>query len=173
MWQIMVFFLGALAIAALSFRHFSRPESEGFLRTLAILALWASLVISLPWWSRDVLSIRQIISWIALAAGLILAISALSLLLTARSHGGKTPGPRLVTSGPYRYIRHPLYASMILIAWGLALKSGSWLAALSSLAATGFLYLTARREEDTNFDRFGEEYERYLAATRMFVPGLF
>lgn len=180
MWQIFVFFLGALAIAASSFRHFSNPESYGFFRTLALLALWAVLTISLPWWFRNALSARQIVSWVVLTAGLILGISSFLRLLAARNHGTVTSraGPsgqpsQLVTSGPYRFIRHPLYASMILVAWGLVLKSGSWLAAFSALLVTGLLYLTARTEEDANLDRFGMEYEKYLASTSMFVPGIF
>ncbi len=180
MWQILVFFLGTLAIAASSFRHFSSPESYGFFRTLALLALWAVFVISLPWWFRNMLSARQVVSWILLATGLIIGISSLFLLLAARSHDTVTSGAgpssrpsHLVTSGPYRYVRHPFYASMILVAWGLVVQSGSWLAALSALLATGLLYLSARAEEDANLDRFGMEYEKYMAATRMFVPGLF
>ncbi len=179
MWQILVFFLGALAIAASSFRHFANPESHEFFRTLALLALWAVFVISLPWWSRDVPTARQAASWLILAAGLILGASALFFLHAKRNHGtvisGSVPPGQphhLVTGGPYRYIRHPIYGSMILLAWGLVLKSGSWIAVFSALLATGLLYLTARTEEDANLDRFGMEYEKYMAATRMFVPGL-
>lgn len=179
MWLILVFFLGALAIAASTYRHFSNPESYGFFRALALLALWAVFVISLPWWFRDMLSARQVASWIVMATGFILGISALFLLLAARSHDTATSrtGPssqpsHLVTSGPYRYVRHPFYASLILVAWGMVIKSGSWLAAFSALLATGLLYLSARAEEDANIDRFGMEYEKYMAATRMFVPGL-
>src|SRR5512143_51415 len=93
MWQIMVFFLGAIVIAGSSMRYFSNPRSYGFFRFLASLALWAVFVISLPWWARDVISPRQIISWILLAASVALAISTLSLLFAAKFRGAQTGPP--------------------------------------------------------------------------------
>jgi protein-S-isoprenylcysteine O-methyltransferase Ste14 len=181
MWQIMVFFLGTLVIAGFSWRVFSNPRSHGFFRFLAFVAMWAVLIPNVPWWFREAFSARQIVSWTLLLGSLGLAISGFSMLLTAGRPSGKGSSrgvafeqtSRLVTNGPYRYIRHPLYASLILLVWGMAMKSGSFASIFLSLLATGLLYLTALTEEGENLDRFGEAYETYMTSTRMFVPGVF
>jgi protein-S-isoprenylcysteine O-methyltransferase Ste14 len=180
-WQIMLFLLGALIIAGISWRVFSNLRSHGFFRFLAFEAMWAVIVINVPWWFHDFLSLRQIVSWILLLGSLGVAISGFLLLLSAGRSTEKKPSTnfafeqtsRLVTTGPYRYIRHPLYASLILLVWGSALKTGSFASIFFSLLATGFLYLTALLEEEENLDRFGEAYVEYMAHTRMFVPGVF
>ncbi len=181
MWQIMVFFLGAIVIAGFSWRFFSAVRSYGFFRFLAFESLWAVMAINLPWWFLNVLSARQIVSWTLLLGSLCLAISGFYLLLTA-GRPSKKGSPtqfafehtsRLVTAGPYRYIRHPLYTSLILLVWGITLKGGSFFSIFFSLLATGFLYLTALAEEQENLDRFGKAYADYMTGTRMFVPGVF
>jgi protein-S-isoprenylcysteine O-methyltransferase Ste14 len=181
MWQIMVFFLGSLVIVGFSRRVFEDLRSHGFFRFLAFEAVWAIVTINATWWFQDVFSVRQIVSWLLLFGSLGLAISGFTLLRTAGKAASRRPSTnfafeqtaRLVTTGPYRYIRHPLYTSLILLAWGAALKSGSLVSIFFSLLATGFLYYTALMEEDENLERFGESYAEYMTSTRMFVPGVF
>jgi protein-S-isoprenylcysteine O-methyltransferase Ste14 len=181
MGQIMVFFLGSLAIAGFSWRVFSNFRSAGFFRFLTIEALWALMIINAPWWFQDTFSVRHILSWLMLLGFLALTTSALYLLWAARRPSLKGPSKqaasdqslRLVTTGPYRYVRHPLYTALMLLAWGTALQSGSWGSIFFSLLATGCLYYTSLLEEDENLERFGEDYAEYMTNTRMFVPGVF
>jgi Phospholipid methyltransferase len=56
----------------------------------------------------------------------------------------------LVRSGAYRIIRHPLYASLLALAWGAFLKAPSWLGLVLAAVATGAIYLAARAEEQEN-----------------------
>jgi protein-S-isoprenylcysteine O-methyltransferase Ste14 len=181
MWQIMAFFLGALGLAVISRRVFADPRSHGFFRFLAFLAIWAIIVINAPRWFSNVLSPAQIVSWILLLGSLGLAASG---FIALHKHGKPRPAisstdfafeqtTHLVMTGPYRFIRHPLYASLILLAWGSALKYGTAPVLLFGLLATALLYLTARAEEYENLERFGSSYEEYISRTRMFVPGLF
>ena len=85
----------------------------------------------------------------------------------------------LAARGAYRFIRHPMYASLLLLAWGICFKAGAQHAAplLTNLALAGFaslcLYLTARVEERENLRRFGEEYRAYMRETKRFIPFLF
>ena len=79
----------------------------------------------------------------------------------------------LITSGAYRYIRHPLYSSLLFLAWGIYFKDPSGLGGLLALAATLFLVATARVEEAENLAFFGEQYREYMGRTKMFVPFLF
>jgi len=79
----------------------------------------------------------------------------------------------LVTTGIYHYIRHPLYSSLLILAWGVFFKDPSWLAALLVLAATAALIATAMAEEAECARFFGPAYRDYMKQTRMFVPFLF
>jgi protein-S-isoprenylcysteine O-methyltransferase Ste14 len=79
----------------------------------------------------------------------------------------------LVTTGAYSYIRHPLYSSLLFLAWGIFFKDPSWLGGLLALGATLFLVATARVEEAENLRFFGEAYREYMKQTGMFVPFLF
>ena len=79
----------------------------------------------------------------------------------------------LVTVGIYRYIRHPLYSSLLFLAWGIFFKDPSWPGGLLAVVATLFLVATARVEEAENVRFFGEEYKEYMKQTKMFIPFLF
>jgi protein-S-isoprenylcysteine O-methyltransferase Ste14 len=76
----------------------------------------------------------------------------------------------LVTEGVYRYIRHPLYSSLLFLGWGIFFKRPSCLVGLFALVASAFLVLTARVEEGENIRYFGEVYQEYMKHTKMFVP---
>ena len=78
----------------------------------------------------------------------------------------------LVKRGAYRYIRHPLYASLLWFAWGVFFKSPSLVGGALALVATGSLMATARVEEGENLRKFGAEYAAYMKETKLFVPFL-
>jgi protein-S-isoprenylcysteine O-methyltransferase Ste14 len=80
---------------------------------------------------------------------------------------------RLVKSGAYAYIRHPLYSSLLLFGIGAILKRLSLLSGFLLLMLSGAIYMTARVEERSNFDRFGEDYVEYMQHSKMFIPFLF
>jgi len=79
-------------------------------------------------------------------------------------------GHRLVTSGPYARIRHPLYAAMFAWAFALALLTANWIfVALAVLTIAG----TAARlpkEERMMIEAFGDEYRAYMKRTGRFFP---
>jgi hypothetical protein len=70
----------------------------------------------------------------------------------------------------YHYIRHPLYASLLYLAWGIFFKSPSLLDGCIAAVATAFLYATARADENECLVKFGGEYAEYMKATKMFIP---
>ena len=80
---------------------------------------------------------------------------------------------RLVTTGAFKYIRHPLYSSLVLLAWGVFFKHPSWLAGGVVLGATAFLVATAKAEEVENGRYFGTAYQAYMQRTKMFIPFIF
>lgn len=79
----------------------------------------------------------------------------------------------LVEVGAYKYIRHPLYASLMLLGWGAFLKDPSLLAGALTISATVFLVATAKVEERLNLEKFGNDYADYMIRTKMFIPFLF
>jgi protein-S-isoprenylcysteine O-methyltransferase Ste14 len=76
----------------------------------------------------------------------------------------------LVTSGIFRYIRHPMYSSLLLLAWGVFFKAPSWPGVVLTAAATGCLVVTAKVEERENVRYFGLSYASYMRKTKMFIP---
>ena len=78
----------------------------------------------------------------------------------------------LVTTGIYKYIRHPLYSSLLLLAWGIFFKLPSWIGILLAAAASFFLLFTARADEEECKQYFGTEYESYMQHTTRFIPFL-
>jgi protein-S-isoprenylcysteine O-methyltransferase Ste14 len=89
--------------------------------------------------------------------------------LASRTAAARTPRARgfekithLVRSGAYRFIRHPLYASLLALAWGVFLKAPSWLGLLLMTLATWAPCLTAHVEKRENLRNFGTEYSEYV-----------
>ena len=77
----------------------------------------------------------------------------------------------LVTSGPYRYVRHPLYASALLFLLALSLVFRDWIILGYSLAGIlAFRLLVIPAEEKQLLESFGEEYECYQSRTGALLP---
>ena len=75
----------------------------------------------------------------------------------------------LVMRGPYRFIRHPMYTSVILLGIGMTIRSGSWIVAVAFVALVALFAVKSRWEELHLADTF-PGYERYMASTGRFVP---
>lgn len=116
--------------------------------------------------------------WLA-ALGLVLFAAGLGLAVWARLHIGRNWGmpmterdqPELVTSGPYRLVRHPIYTGLLLGLVGTAVAlDWTWLIA-AALAGSYFVY-AAITEERYLVRVFPESYPRYKSTTRMLIPFL-
>ena len=152
---------------------------HGFYRFFAWESILVLFVANVEFWFRDPLSLPQLASWILLIASAYLVVAGVVLL---RRHGspdnrrqdvtlvGFEKTTRLVEQGVYRYIRHPLYSSLLLLAWGIFLKHPAWLSACLVVVATAFLVATARADEAESRRFFGPAYETYKKRTKMFIP---
>ena len=174
MAQVLEFVVLSLLVLPLSLESLKKPRSHGFTRFFAFESLLLLLVLNLPRWFDEPLSLLQVISWLLLLTSLVLAVHGYRLLRVIGSPMGHFENTtRLVIVGAYKHIRHPMYASLIALAWGIFFKRPSFAGGLLALATVYFLYLTARREEAENRTKFGAEYVAYIAGTKMFVPHLF
>jgi protein-S-isoprenylcysteine O-methyltransferase Ste14 len=76
----------------------------------------------------------------------------------------------LVTSGPYHYIRHPIYSGAFTFIIAQALVAANWLLLLSALGILTIFYMQIDKEEAMLIDRFGDEYREYMKRTPRFIP---
>lgn len=127
-------------------------------------------------WFLDPFSPRQLISWFLLLSSITLVIHGFSLLHRFGAPSDKINAEtttNLVQHGAYAYIRHPLYSSLLLFSFGAFLKRVNGITTALILLAIIMLYLTAKVEEREVLKKFGDEYIRYMAKTRMFIPFIF
>ena len=76
----------------------------------------------------------------------------------------------LVDVGLYRFIRHPMYASLLFLAWGAFFKHPAVLSFFLVVLTTAFLVATAKVEEKENLRFFGKSYLNYCRRSKMFIP---
>ncbi len=186
MLRVIIFAILSAALAYVSRASLKLPRSHGFYRFFAwecILGLFFLNFISFQRWFADPFSVRQLISWFLLMGCLVPAVSGVHLLRTQgkpdarRPHGASLvwieKTTQLVATGAFRYIRHPLYSSLLLLAWGVFFKHPSWIGGGVALGATAFLLATAKVEEVENVRYFGAAYRAYMQRTKMFIPFVF
>ena len=183
MVRVALFLAVSAAITQLSWRSRRDLRSHGFYRFFAFELLSALILLNVPVWFRDPLSARQLVSWSLGAISIGLALEGFRLLRVmgrpARTAARSTNlsfenTTTLVTVGAYRFIRHPLYASLLALVWCAYLKNPSAIAGIVlAMSASGFLIATAVAEERENLASFGAPYAAYMKRTRRFVPFLF
>jgi protein-S-isoprenylcysteine O-methyltransferase Ste14 len=82
------------------------------------------------------------------------------------------PDQAVVTTGPYRWIRHPSYAGLLLIVAGLGLALGNWLSAAACLALPLPAFAWRIHVEEAELSRvLGEAYRAYQTTTARLIPG--
>ncbi len=80
---------------------------------------------------------------------------------------------RLVTRGVYRFVRHPMYLSFVVLGIGQALLLANWIAGFAGLAATALLVaVRLSHEEAMMMEAFGDEYRDYMRRTGRILPRL-
>jgi protein-S-isoprenylcysteine O-methyltransferase Ste14 len=82
-------------------------------------------------------------------------------------------GHRVIRSGPYAWVRHPIYTGMLLAAMGTALVIGEWRGVLAVVVIWAVHSRKALREEAMLTGELGEEYASYRRSTGFLFPRLF
>ncbi|WP_145959845.1 methyltransferase family protein [Pelagibaculum spongiae] len=79
---------------------------------------------------------------------------------------------KLITTGPYRWVRHPMYTALLLTMLGVALINGCWINLLGFLWLIMIIWFKARQEEKLLLQVY-DEYSFYQQKTKRLIPGLF
>jgi len=174
MFRLIVFVVVSAGIVFRSWKSLYKWRSHGFFRFFAFEAILVLILLNLGYWFREPFSVLQIISWLLLLASIVLVVLGFYLLHTVgRPEGEFEDTTVLVRRSAYKYIRHPLYSSLLLLTWGVFFKDISLLSASLAIVASGFLVATSRAEEKENLQKFGDDYASYMKTTKMFIPFLF
>ena len=179
---LFAFIILSIPLILLSRKSLKTRGNHGYYRFFSWEAILILLVFKVKYWFVNPLSWHQIISWILLFTSVYFVLAG---VITLKRKGKQQnirleenlyafeKTSKLVTSGIYKYIRHPLYSSLLLLAWGIYLKKPDWIFIIISIFASLFLFLTARADEKECTDYFGNEYKNYIKSSKRFIPLLF
>jgi protein-S-isoprenylcysteine O-methyltransferase Ste14 len=179
MERLLIFGILSLPVIIISWRTLFNINNHGFYRFFSWECILWLFVSNYEFWFDDPFCIRQIFSWIFLFLSVYLVIAGAILIKKT----GK-PGPEraekalyqfektseLVDKGIYKYIRHPLYSSLIYLTWGIFLKHTTVLLLFVALISTVFLFLTAIFDEKECTIFFGAKYREYMKRSKRFIP---
>lgn len=166
----------------ISWRSLGNPYHHGFYRLIAWEIILIQIATHLPICFLDPWRWNQLFSWLLLLASIIVVSMGFYYLQT---YGGKgmrkieSPNYKientieLVNRGIYTYIRHPMYCSLLLFVMGVFFKSLSFSGGVLAVVAAGFVYVTAKVEEQENIQTFGTHYLEYMKTSKMFFPAIF
>ena len=143
------------------------------------LTFYGSLLAFVAWppllaWSA--MGLHPSVRWAGvpmLAGGVALAMWArFTLGRSATVTGVPAPGGELVTRGPYRRLRHPIYSAGLLLVPGAATLTDSAFVLVTGVVLLAALDVRTRREERMLVERFGDAYRRHMARTGRWLPRL-
>ncbi|CAD7701462.1 unnamed protein product [Ostreobium quekettii] len=186
----------ALGTSLLIRRHFRRrlaPVAPKIVKSrvtgleCAVVPLWYGGVLGIPsiYILTRVLDFANYASpgarvWATAAGGL---TAALALWLFARSHSDLgslwsvslqlREQHKLMKSGVYAHVRHPMYASGLLLCAGIGILAPNWVVNAGVLGAmAALLFVRIPKEEQMMIEEFGEDYQRYKSDVGGIVPKL-
>jgi len=132
----------------------------------ALVPAWIMFVsIQLPDWFR-----------LVMVAGATLSVLCVSWAIRAlgKNWAPSVSGVRkdtvLVTSGPYAYVRHPIYSGVFFFLVTVALVAANLFILIPTLALIALLYRSIAEEETLLIARFGNEYREYMKRTPRLIP---
>ncbi len=186
-WFALAILLGAVGTsgyyrwrARLGSETIARSRESGFfmvIRALVAVLLYLPVIayVTIPqWMTWASFALPPWIRWFGVVVGLLTIPAAARVLrslghnvsetvLTKRDH-------QLVTAGPYRWVRHPLYTGITLFV-ALGLMEASWFVlSMATVAALFIQLLVIPAEERALVEKFGDRYRSYMARTGRLLP---
>ena len=141
------------------------------------LILWLSPLVYLinpAWMAWSKIGLPEWMRWLGVVIGILCVFGIYWLFSSIGTGITPTSATRkehkLVTSGPYRWIRHPLYTvgSSMFIALGL--MADNWFIILLGILAFIAMAMRTPKEESNLIEKFGDEYREYMKHTGRFLP---
>ncbi|MCX6133869.1 MAG: isoprenylcysteine carboxylmethyltransferase family protein [Ignavibacteriales bacterium] len=170
--EIVVLVIGTLGLMFFTWDFSVKAgRFHGLYRFFAFESILLLCLLNWRFWFVDPFSWHQVISWLLLCGSIIPAVDGFRLLRAVGKPAGQFENTtRLVKVGSFKYIRHPLYASLIILGLGIFFKQLSWAGGVCAMIDVAAIVGTAQREEKEMLEKFGEEYAAYIAETKMFIP---
>ena len=184
---LLVLFIGAFMMS----KHFRgradkqcgkmprRGDGAGFLIPQIVISL------SILGWLLSYLFAPQLIGWSQVElpqwlrlSGAGLGVVAIGLFVWMFRHLGTNvtataqtrPDAHLVTTGPYHWIRHPMYVFGLIWFLAIVVITASWFVAIAGAGGFSFLVIRCRQEEANLIAKFGDDYRAYMQRTGRFFP---
>lgn len=187
-WFALVALVGCLSISAY-YRRRARLQGETIPRrretrlllagrALVALPLFVAILTYLvnpPWMAWAELPLPTWTRWVGVALGLVTVPAAHWVFTSLGRNVSETVLTKshheLVTSGPYRWIRHPLYTTGIALVLAIGVMAASWFILLFGLTALASIRLVViPLEERELVTTFGQEYRDYMQRTGRLLP---
>lgn len=177
--QLVLFSIGTMFLILISNKSLRNYKVHGFYRFFVFEFTLALILVDIPYWFANPFSCAQIISWILLFISILYLIQSLYFIRKYGSSKKRKNYPAnfgfentisLVKQGIYKYVRHPMYSSLLFLTLGAMSKYISFYTVILGALSSIFLIFTARFEEKENIKFFGPEYEEYMKKTKMFIP---
>ena len=180
-WAMWLIWIAIWVVMARRVKTTVHTESLGQ-RLLHLIPLYVAFYLlvarSVPWPALEIRFVPRAY-WPA-NLGIALTIAGLALAVWARlwlagnwsGYVTLKSGHELITTGPYRYARHPIYTGLLLALIGTGIAVGEVRALLAVLLAAGSFWWKLRREEALMRSEFGSTYVEYAARVKALVPGV-
>jgi len=177
--KVIVFLILSLPLLALSWRTLFSLKNHGLYRLVVFECILWLAIQNHRYLIVEEFDLQQLISSAFMITSLVFVLSA---VLTMRKKGKVSKQRRdhtllgfekttvLIESGIFKHVRHPMYSSLLFLAWGILLRNIEANLLVVALIATGSGVFAAKIEEKENMAYFGERYRHYAQKTKMFIP---
>lgn len=156
-------------------------KQEGLLMVIILRGLgffgWGGIfawMINPAWMSWSRIDLPEWMRWFGLAQGLLGDVLIWWIFTNLKNNVSPTvaarPQAQLVTSGPYRWVRHPLYVMGLVGYTGFALLAENWFIFAVLLLSFVALAVRTNQEEARLIEKFGDQYRQYMDRTGRFFP---
>ena len=156
-----------------------KTSREKFLCFLATIGTMIAMIyVFTPWLNSFSMGLPDWARW----SGVVASGFGLTLFWQVHKTLGKNWSPlleirkehKLITQGPYKYIRHPMYTVMWIDVICHGLITSNWIVGIVAILTWSILYfIRLPEEEKMMIDEFGQEYKDYMKRTKKIVPWVY
>jgi len=170
--NIPVLIAGTVIILIFSwFFSIKHKRYHGIVRFFSFESIFILLLLNYRFWFAHPFSPMQMVSWIFLLLSVYPGIAGyLILRRKGKSVESFENTTVLVKTGIYRYIRHPLYFSLLLFGTGVMFKHTGTMQIVLGIINLTAIFFTALTEEKEMIAKFGNDYKEYMKESKMFIP---